>query len=66
MRSAIAERSAWYTARYRQSLRHTIEEEHVGYLTDLAKTLKSMVKRRAQSRTGAGWRKIESHDTASP
>ena len=50
MRQAIAERSAWYAAQYRQSLRHSIEEEHVRYLTDLKKTLKSMVKRRADAR----------------
>ena len=49
MREAIAERSAWYAAQYRQSLRHTIEEEHVRYLSDLKKTLKSMVKRRAHA-----------------
>lgn len=47
MRAAITERSAWYASQYRQSLRHTIEEEHVRYLTDLKSTLKSMVKRRA-------------------
>jgi thioredoxin reductase len=50
MRQAIAERSAWYASQYRQSIRHSIEEEHVRYLTDLKKTLKSMVKRRADAR----------------
>ncbi len=50
MRQAIAERSAWYASQYRQSLRHSIEEEHVRYLTDLNKTLKSMVKLRADAR----------------
>ena len=49
MREAIAERAAWYAAQYRQSLRHTSEEEHVRYLSDLKKSLKSMVKRRAHA-----------------
>jgi hypothetical protein len=49
MRAAIAQRAAWYAAQYRQSLRHTIEEEHVRYLSDLKKSLKSMVKRRAHA-----------------
>jgi dimethylaniline monooxygenase (N-oxide forming) len=47
MRQAIAERSAWYASQYRQSIRHSIEEEHVRYLTDLKLTLKDMVKRQA-------------------
>lgn len=49
MRQAIAERSAWYATQYRQSMRHSIEEEHVRYLSDLRKTLKRMVKRGAAS-----------------
>jgi cation diffusion facilitator CzcD-associated flavoprotein CzcO len=47
MQQAITERAAWYATQYRQSIRHSIEEEHVRYLTDLAKTLRQMVKRRA-------------------
>ena len=47
MHAAIAERAAWYAGQYRNSLRHSIEEEHVRYLTDLRKTLKGMVRRRA-------------------
>jgi dimethylaniline monooxygenase (N-oxide forming) len=50
MRNAIAERTAWYAAQYKQSIRHSIEEEHVRYLTDLKTTLKQMVAMRA----GAG------------
>ena len=50
MRQAIAERSAWYATQYRQSIRHSIEEEHVRYLSDLKKTLKRMVKRREDAR----------------
>jgi cation diffusion facilitator CzcD-associated flavoprotein CzcO len=55
MRDAIAARAAWYAAQYRQSLRHSIEEEHVRYLTDLKQTLKRMVRRRtdAQQSTAA-------------
>ena len=47
MRAAIAERAAWYASQYRNSPRHSIEEEHVRYLGDLKKTLKTMVRRRA-------------------
>ena len=43
MRQAIADRTAWYAGRYKHTPRHTIEEEHVRYLTDLRKTLKEMV-----------------------
>jgi dimethylaniline monooxygenase (N-oxide forming) len=50
MHQSIAERSAWYASQYRQSIRHSIEEEHVRYLTDLKQTLKRMVKRRAGTR----------------
>lgn len=41
MRQAIALRTAWYKRQYRDSARHTIEEEHVRYLTDLRTTLKA-------------------------
>ncbi len=47
MRRAIAERKAWYARNYKHTPRHTIEEEHVRYLTDLRKALKSMRGRRA-------------------
>lgn len=53
MRQAIAERAAWYASQYRQSIRHSIEEEHVRYLTDLKTTLKQMVQRRARMREPA-------------
>ncbi len=46
MRQAIAERAAWYAGRYKHTARHTIEEEHVRYLTDLRKTMKDMLARR--------------------
>ena len=45
MRGAITERKAWYAAQYKHTPRHTIEEEHVRYLSDLAKTLKAMLAR---------------------
>ena len=41
MRRAIADRNAWYKSQYRDTPRHTIEEEHVRYLTDLRTTLKA-------------------------
>jgi hypothetical protein len=47
MRRAIDERTAWYARQYKQSIRHSIEEEHVRYLGDLAKTLRAMLKARA-------------------
>ena len=50
MRQAIAERTAWYSGRYKHTARHTIEEEHVRYLTDLRRALKDMV---ARMRSGA-------------
>jgi dimethylaniline monooxygenase (N-oxide forming) len=53
MREAITERAAWYASQYRQSIRHSIEEEHVRYLTDLKTTLKRMVQRRAHVREPA-------------
>ena len=43
MREAIAARAAWYASQYKQSIRHSVEEEHIRYLTDLKKTLKQMV-----------------------
>lgn len=49
MRQAIAEREAWYAAQYRNTLRHTLEEEHVRYLTDLKHTLKHMLRRRTHA-----------------
>lgn len=42
MRRAIAERTAWYARQYKESIRHSIEEEHVRYLTDLKATLRAM------------------------
>jgi dimethylaniline monooxygenase (N-oxide forming) len=45
MRQAITARTAWYKSQYRDSARHTIEEEHVRYLTDLRTTLKAAVAR---------------------
>jgi dimethylaniline monooxygenase (N-oxide forming) len=45
MRQAIADRTAWYRGQYRDSARHTIEEEHVRYLTDLRTTLKAAAAR---------------------
>ena len=49
MRQAVADRAAWYRGRYKHTPRHTIEEEHVRYLTDLRKAMKEMV---ARARTG--------------
>ena len=49
MRESIAQRRAWYAAQYKQTPRHTIEEEHVRYLTDLRKTLKAAVERARQA-----------------
>jgi cation diffusion facilitator CzcD-associated flavoprotein CzcO len=43
MRRAIAERAAWYAGQYKESIRHSIEEEHVRYLGDLKATMKEMV-----------------------
>lgn len=43
MRQAIADRAAWYAAQYKHTPRHTIEEEHVRYLTDLGKSLRAMI-----------------------
>ncbi|MPZ45116.1 MAG: SidA/IucD/PvdA family monooxygenase [Betaproteobacteria bacterium] len=49
MRRTIEERAAWYARQYKQSVRHTIEEEHVRYLTDLRKTLREMLQRRTSA-----------------
>jgi hypothetical protein len=49
MRESIAQRRAWYAAQYKHTPRHTIEEEHVRYLTDLRKTLKSAIERSRQT-----------------
>jgi dimethylaniline monooxygenase (N-oxide forming) len=43
MRLAIDERASWYRSQYKHSIRHTIEEEHVRYLTDLKSTLRAML-----------------------
>jgi hypothetical protein len=48
MRQAIADRTAWYKSQYRDSARHTIEEEHVRYLTDLRTTLKAAARMRRE------------------
>lgn len=53
MRRAIAGRAAWYAARYKHTARHTIEEEHVRYLTDLGSSLDEMVRRARSSRRAA-------------
>jgi hypothetical protein len=47
MHAAIAERARWYASRYKHSARHTIEEEHVRYLTDLRRAMKAMLARAA-------------------
>jgi len=44
MRKAIARRAAWYAGQYKHSIRHSVEEEHVRYLTDLKTTLTAMIK----------------------
>lgn len=49
MHSAITERTAWYARQYKESIRHSIEEEHVRYLTDLSSTLRAMLRARARS-----------------
>jgi hypothetical protein len=50
MRRAIEERAAWYARQYKQSIRHSIEEEHVRYLGDLKRTLREMLARRGTGR----------------
>lgn len=47
MREAVAARARWYAGRYKHSPRHTIEEEHVRYLTDLRRAMKRMLRRAA-------------------
>jgi Flavin-binding monooxygenase-like len=51
MCQAIAERAAWYAGQYKQSIRHSIEEEHVRYLTDLKTTLRKMAELRAAAQS---------------
>ncbi len=48
MGAAITARAAWYGAQYKHSARHTIEEEHVRYLTDLRTALRGMLARARQ------------------
>ncbi len=48
MRQAIADRTTWYRSQYRDTERHTIEEEHVRYLTDLRTTLKAAARVRKE------------------
>jgi len=50
MHAAIAERAQWYARQYKASPRHTIEEEHVRYLTDLRTTLGEMCRVPAAAR----------------
>jgi cation diffusion facilitator CzcD-associated flavoprotein CzcO len=50
MQRAIEERAAWYARQYKQSIRHSIEEEHVRYLGDLKRTLREMLARRGTNR----------------
>ncbi|MDE2516248.1 MAG: NAD(P)-binding domain-containing protein [Rhodospirillales bacterium] len=52
MRRAIADRSAWYAAQYKHTPRHTIEEEHVRYLGDLARSLKALRVEKGGRRSG--------------
>jgi hypothetical protein len=51
MHRAIEERAAWYARQYKQSIRHSIEEEHVRYLGDLQKTQRQMLQRRRANPT---------------
>jgi hypothetical protein len=51
MRQAITERAAWYAGQYKQSIRHSIEEQHIRYLTDLKTTLREMVELRSATRS---------------
>jgi cation diffusion facilitator CzcD-associated flavoprotein CzcO len=53
MRRAIDERAAWYARQYKASIRHSIEEEHVRYLTDLRKAQREMVARRQRKPVAA-------------
>jgi dimethylaniline monooxygenase (N-oxide forming) len=53
MRQAIGDRAAWYRSQYRDTARHTIEEEHVRYLTDLRTALKAAHARIGRARTQA-------------
>ena len=42
-RQTMPNLAAWCASRYKHTPRHTIEEEHVRYLGDLKRTLKSML-----------------------
>ena len=42
MQSDIKAKADWVLAHYKNTDRHTIEEEHVSYLKELARSLKSM------------------------
>jgi cation diffusion facilitator CzcD-associated flavoprotein CzcO len=53
MRRAIDERAAWYARQYKASIRHSIEEEHVRYLTDLRKAQRELVARRQRKPVAA-------------
>ena len=46
MRAAIADHKDWVQRHYRDSPRHTIEEEHVPYLGSLKRTLREAQRRR--------------------
>jgi hypothetical protein len=50
MREAIERRAAWYAGQYKRSIRHSVEEEHVRYLTDLKTTLTAMLKLAANAK----------------
>ena len=49
MRADIEAKQQWIARYYNESPRHTIEEEHVRYLTDLGKGLRAMI---ARARSG--------------
>ena len=68
MRRSIEERAAWYARQYKQSPRHTIEEEHVRYLGDLKRSLHAMVReaRRAAGRSAASRGEAKSPIRAMP
>ncbi|MBW4093831.1 MAG: NAD(P)-binding domain-containing protein [Proteobacteria bacterium] len=52
MRQAIRERHAWYASRFKNTPRHTIEEEHVRYLNDLRRATRTLLARtRREART---------------
>jgi dimethylaniline monooxygenase (N-oxide forming) len=53
MHADIARKNHWQAKNYRHSSRHTIEEEHVPYILELAASVKQMRKRAAQPRAAA-------------